>query len=151
MKHVLLLLLVIASISCKNRASEPKENFDWILGNWIRTNDPEGYITFENWNKKNTSEYIGLSYTMQHKDTVWQENIRFVRNNETWSFEVIGKGEAEPTTFRLTKTEHAKFVCENQENEFPKKIEYAKNGDLLRAKISGGDREVAFDFTKTDD
>jgi len=50
----------------------------------------------------------------------------------------------------LTKIENSKFVRENLENEFPKKIEYSKNGDKLNAKISGDDMEVSFDFAKID-
>ncbi|MGB5699609.1 DUF6265 family protein [Muriicola sp.] len=151
MKKILLLLPLLFTISCGNNPSESKDGFDWILGNWIRTNETEGAETYENWKKDSSTEYIGFSYTMQHKDTVWQENIRLFKTAETWSFEVTGKGEKEPTKFLLTEIENSNFVCENSTNEFPKKIEYSRNGAQLLAKISGDEMEISFDYKKTDE
>lgn len=124
-------------------------NFDWLLGEWVRVNQKDTTkTTFENWKKKTESEYAGFSYTLQNGDTVWQENVELIRMDQDWSFNVTQKGEPEQTRFKLTSIEPGTFICENPENEFPKKIEYVDAGDTLRAKISDGDREVLFDFVK---
>jgi hypothetical protein len=158
MKHLLLLALIIAGISCKpggkehlasnSSPAESQAQFDWLLGNWIRTNEAANTETRENWSKKNQSEYIGFGFTIQNKDTIWQENIRLSESNGQWSFDVAGKGETEPTKFRVTNIGKQKFSCENQANEFPKVIAYSQKGDQLHAEISGNDVEIPFEFEK---
>lgn len=71
-----------------------------------------------------------------------------VKTESHWNFEVVAGDEAKPTIFRLTSIEREQFVCENKENEFPKKIEYKKEGDQIKAKISGGEMEIPFEFER---
>ncbi|MEO6136357.1 MAG: hypothetical protein ABIP35_14455 [Ginsengibacter sp.] len=131
----------------KNNVEIVKQNFDWLLGKWIRTNDKGGVQTFENWEKKSDSEYIGLGY-IQNSDKEWEENIKLIKSGTYWSFDVSEKGDVIPTKFKLTVIEERKFICENQDNEFPKAIEYKMVGDTLHAKISGNGKEVLFEFKK---
>ena len=151
-KIVIIVSLVFLLTSCNNKSDsnrqEPLQNFDWLTGNWIRTNNQENKTTYENWEKKSSTEYSGFSYTMQNSDTVWQENVKLIKTNGNWSFEVTGKGETEPTKFKLITIEKEKFVCQNKANEFPKIIEYSKMEDKLQAKISGDAMEILFDFEK---
>ena len=132
----------------KKNIGTPNQNFDWLLGNWIRTNEKENKKTFERWEKKSDAEYIGLAYTMQNKDTIWREDVKLLNSNKEWSFNVTGKGEKASTNFKLIEIDKGKFTCENQANEFPKIIMYTILGNTLHAKISGGDMEILFDFVK---
>lgn len=144
--------------SCNNPAPTSTENtkkgalvnhdFDWLIGKWKRMNEEKNKITFEQWQKKSESELIGFGYTMQNKDTIWQENIKLIKTGNKWSYDVTGKGEINPTKFGVTVIEKRKLVCENSANEFPKKIEYSMLGDTLHATISGNDMEVVFNFEK---
>jgi len=122
--------------------------FNWLVGNWIRTNEKADRTTYESWEKVNETEYIGVGFTLQKKDTIWKENIRLAKIENHWNFEVVAGDEAKPTIFRLTSIEREQFVCENKENEFPKKIEYKKEGDQIKAKISGGEVEIPFEFER---
>lgn len=101
MKYLFLVIMVSFCLSCQQKnKSDPKdikasnftENFDWLLGNWKRSNDTE------------------------------------------------------PTVFELTEIEQETFTCENEENEFPKKIKYSKSGKKLMAIISGEDMKIPFEF-----
>src|SRR5690606_25312235 len=160
-KSILMAALIGLTISCslppKSNSDSNKtsvatalnQDFDWLIGNWIRTNEQENKTTFENWEKKNQREYAGFSYTMQSKDTIWQETIQLIKTDGDWSYNVTGKGESEPTKFRLTEIGKRKFTCENQANEFPQKIEYSLREANLHARISGGDMEMLFNFEKT--
>ena len=161
MKQIVIIILISFSLfSCNGpgvRSSEikkdieiVKEDFAWIPGKWIRVNDKDGMQTFENWERKNESEYHGFSYTLKDIDTVWQEQIKLIKTNDHWSFDVWGKGDIEPTKFGVTFLDENKFICENQANEFPKIIGYLFAGDTLHAKISGPGMEVLFDFIKAD-
>lgn len=147
----LIVFLIAVLLSCKSNQTKSAQNFDWLVGSWVRTNDAEGKTTFEHWVKKSDSEYIGLGFTMQKSDTVWQENVRLAKAAEGWSFDVTQKGGTIPTQFRLILIEKDRFVCENQENEFPKKIGYQKNGDKLHAWISGNDTQILYDFRKSNE
>ncbi len=123
-------------------------NFDWLLGQWKRTNDQEGLQTFEHWEKINDTEYQASGFTLKAEDTVWQESIQLYRSEDIWNFKVTGKGEKKPTIFKLTKLELESFTCENKTNEFPKKIRYAKVEKGLNAVISGDGKVILFQFTK---
>ena len=123
-------------------------SFDWLLGEWHRTNDDEGQKTYETWNKKSDLYYYGTGYTMVASDTVWKENIILFENDHDWYFSVKGKQDSIATHFLLTQIDKKSFQCQNVENPYPKMIEYNAVGDNLEAKISGGGDEILFVFSK---
>ena len=154
MKRLLIIFLLIGLISCNqsNSNSPPKEskvnpNLDWLLGNWERMNDKEGKQTFERWKKNSNEEYIGLGFTLQERDTVFKENMRLRPINGGWNLEVIGVNE-QPTYFKFTNQTKNSFVCENPNNEFPKKIEYQFSDNKLKAKVSTDEMAIDFNFEK---
>ncbi len=159
MKNLFALFIMVSILSCtapenvNNNSVEQAtaaENFDWLLGGWQRINESAGKETYEYWNKKSSTEYLGSGFTMEDADTVWQEQIILVQSNDRWQYEVTGKGSQQPTIFALTAIEKEAFICENAANEFPKKIHYAIAGDSLVAVISDESREVPFIFQRID-
>jgi len=158
MKKIIFTVLIIClNISCRskvslntaaeNQSSIP-ESFDWLPGNWQRVNEAPDKQIYERWVKIGNKEYTGFGYTLKNTDTIWQEDIKLVKHDSTWNFEVMGKGEDQPTIFRIKNFEPGRFNAENQANEFPKNITYSKNGDKLHAVISGGGEQIQFDFTR---
>lgn len=161
MKKILLFSLLTMLIACSQNPKNQQEmtkttptttttvkpNFDWLLGSWSRLNDKEGRKTYEQWEKISDTEYKGLGYTLSKGDTVFKENIRLTPLNGVWQFEVTGVNEV-PTLFALTDQTKDSFVCENPQNEFPTKIEYALKGNRLTAKVTGGDMAIDFVFEK---
>ena len=154
MKHLSFLALIcIFACSEKNtttkvEAPKPTQNFDWLIGDWKRSDDEAGKQTYEHWQKSNDTLYQGKSYTMSAKDTIWSENVRLLKRDTTWFYAVTGRGDSFTTDFQLTSITDHSFVCENGANEFPKMIEYALVGDSLKAKISGGGPEIEFSYGK---
>jgi len=132
----------------KKAKTEEITNFDWLTGNWIRTNEIKGKQTYENWMRGIKNEYIGFGYTTEKNDTIWQENITLIKRDSVWNFEVFGKGESVPTIFKLSKIGKESFVCENDLNEFPKKIRYFRDKDKITAIISDSNTEIPFEFEK---
>ena len=75
-KVILLFVLIVMLFSCKEKTTsatkkqelkiKKKQNFDWLLGNWERTNDEKGKKTYENWDKKSDIEYVGIGFTMKN-------------------------------------------------------------------------------------
>jgi len=149
--RILFVLLVFTAFSCRNTSTELVQDFDWLTGSWIRTNDAEDQITYEKWEKLSESEYLGFGCTVQNNDTIWMEHIQLIREKENWSFNVTGEGETEATKFLVSSVGKASFVCKNEANEFPKEIEYSKVGKKLNATISGNDMVIHFDFEKLAD
>lgn len=156
MKKILFIMILFSPLmSCKN--SEPIDNhtdhtnitsvnFDWLQGDWERANEEAGKQTREQWTKITNIEYLGFGYTLQDQDTIWKENIRLINRDSIWNFEVTGQGEDHPTIFRLTHIEKERFNSENQENDFPKIITYSRDGNKLKAVISGKGMEIPFEF-----
>lgn len=147
MKRVLTLGCMLLMFSCQSkRESESKETFDWLLGKWVRTNEEAGKSTLENWSKLNDSTYLGNSYTLVEKDTVWSENTVFSTLNGVWQLQVKLKGETNSTNFKVIESDSVSFKCENQQNEFPKIISYRKGDGQLLAEISDDSTKIEFIF-----
>ena len=157
MKYKILILPIILSFfvlySCTEGESNNEllkakttQNFDWLEGNWIRTNDTEGSQTFETWLKLDEQEYQGFGTTIENGDTVFSESILLHQVNEKWLFEVSGIGEKQPTIFTVTRSTESSFTCENPENEFPTLIKYTKGENSLTAVVSNSEMEILFAF-----
>ena len=151
---ILLCFILISVVGCKDKPvavlpDNVKESisFDWLIGDWRRTNDDEGQATFEHWHKKAQS-YGGTSYTMVGADTVWQEDVILFENMEDWYLSIKGTHDSIGTNFLLTEIKEGYFKCQNPENEFPKVIEYSEGTNQLNAKISGGGEEMTFSYAK---
>jgi len=138
-------LLVIVVLSSCNKTQEFQ--FDWLLGNWERTNDSKENKTYESWTKKSDTEYIGLGCTLKGKDTVFKENIQLIKEKEKWIFKVIGVNE-NSTLFPVSSLTKASFTCKNPENDFPKQIIYSFDGKKLNAVISDDNTEISFVFKR---
>ncbi len=157
MKNIALLFALTLLMSCQQKKETTNnesptvvviENFDWLLGDWKRTNDEENRETYESWAKKSATEYLGIGFTLQENDTVSKEKIQLNKLNELWQLQVITKEDADPTIFKVSSFDSISFVCENAANEFPKKIRYSIAEKKLLALISGDGLEIPFEFEK---
>lgn len=139
----LLSIFCLIVFSCdKNEHKTQKPNF--LIGNWIRINDEPGSKTYENW----SSNFTGLGYTKKGDKTTFSEQLSIVTINDTLHLKVVGVNE-KPTLFKFTEQTDTSFVCENPENEFPKKIIYLKDNNQLKAIISADDFRIDFIFEKS--
>lgn len=154
-----LAVMILASCNDKKRETqensiavkEAEENFDWLTGEWQRTNEEEGRKTFEFWLKMDNGEYHGVGHTMEDEDTIWYEEMVLVDKGEVWNLEITGEGDSLPTAFELISVESQGFTSENAQNKFPKQISYSLEGDTLKAVISGGGPEIPFVFVRPEE
>lgn len=158
MKHLILVLFTLISISCNQKRDRDQalsgnpasmDNFDWLVGSWARINDKDGNLTYEYWTRTSDNTYTGLGCTLHKGDTVFKEHLRLVKTGANWNFEVTGVNE-DPTHFSVIQQTENSFECENRNNGFPKNIQYDLRDNLLIAKISGDDSEITFRFEKLD-
>jgi len=147
----LLVLLLVSCVSSDSKtiSKSATGNFDWLLGDWIRTNDEAGRTTYEIWNKQSNTLYNGIGLTINSEgDTVFREDLKLLPAREEWLLEVTGVNES-PTRFNMVDMGAANFKVKNLENEFPKYIEYMKDGKHLKAKVYNDDGNVIdFEFRK---
>ena len=149
----LLLISLLTFFACQTKEANSSETdstteFDWLIGNWKRSNEKEDRETYESWTKVNPHKYLGTSFTIKDHDTIWQENVELVENANEWNFVVSQKDVSQPTSFKLSAIKSGAFTCENHTNEFPKIIRYHKDGDKLMAEIEGGDMKIPFEFER---
>lgn len=160
MKKIAFIISLIVLISCNEKKATKKNsgkyteviktNFDWLLGEWKRTNEEKGKQTYENWYKEGDN-YTGLGYTMQNKDTISSEKMQLLFKNNSWELVVIsvGKGgDSSPTTFNMKASNAKSFTFENKEIDFPNTIHYQKDGEKLKAFVSNEQMKIPFEFER---
>lgn len=158
MRYLIFTAAVLFFFGCKEskKSESPKkvENeslYDapaWLLGSWKRVGEKEGNQTYEYWRQNEEDNFVGMGCTLKGTDTIWREDILLARNANGATFEVVGLGDTVATVFKITEMTKNKFVCENEQNEFPKKIEYAFDGKNINAEISGGGPTIPFHFIR---
>lgn len=154
MKRALAIWASVLLVACGSPEAEELEpvhltvsNFDWLVGEWTRTNEEPGVITRENWKKRNDSTYTAHSYTQKGNDTLWQEFTSLAPQDGGWLFRVEVPGKKGGTAFQLVEADETSFICRNTKNRSPKRIQYKRNEEELRAEILDKDN-VVFLFKK---
>ncbi|MEE9407050.1 MAG: hypothetical protein V3V28_03130 [Polaribacter sp.] len=71
--------------------------------------------------------------------------MKIITKNDTLFLKVSGVNE-NSTLFKFTQQTYSSFVCENLQNEFPKKITYWLENKLLKAAVSNDDFKIDFIF-----
>lgn len=105
--------------------------------------DKPGSQTYEMWN----TNLVGMGDTITDAKRTFQETMAIITMKDTLYLEVSGINE-QPTLFKFTEQTDSSFVCENPQNEFPKKINYFLNNKQLKAIVSGDDFRIDFVFEK---
>lgn len=148
MKNIIYILFCFIIFSACKSNQINQQNFDFLIGNWTRTNEKAGKMTFENWKKENHTTYLGHSFTLKNNDTIWQEYTTLIKENDKWFYKVKMNHETSSTDFTLIEFGENKFSVENQQNDFPKVIKYWMDKNLLMAEITDGKTTIPFQFKK---
>lgn len=141
MKRILLLAVMAAFVSACKKESKPVGELSkaqWFLGNW-ENQTPQGDL-YENWKQENDSLYLGESFFVKGKDTLFSEQVQLAQKGKDvfYTVSVKGQNDEKPVPFKLTKASADTLVFENPAHDFPNKILYRKvNKDSIVAAISG--------------
>lgn len=145
LQFILILLTISSCLFSNNTDITESDNFDCLVGEWIRTNEKEDIITHENWVKQSDTLYLGHGYTLQNTDTIFKEEIHLLKLDNRWNYMVYGVNRI-PTSFRVSLKSRNSFVCKNDNNPFPKLIKYNLENNILTAEISADGKKVRFLF-----
>ncbi len=145
-----LLLLTLSFLSCKRELPKTITPFNFLIGDWELTNQPDGRVTKEHWRTINTLELRGHGYTLVGNDTAFSEQMILKKEGENWLLKISGPHET-PTIFEVTEHHTNSFIAENPTNEFPKKIKYSYFDEVLTARISSDSSNISFIFWRVED
>lgn len=133
------LLVIICGFS--QESSFTQEDFEKlrpIVGTWVNKRS-RGDI-YETWKQKNEKEFAGMSYTLAQSDTIPLEKVRlYLQGGEIiYAPVAIGQNDDKEVLFKLKSIEGNRFVFENLQHDFPKRIVYDfRSADSLYAHIEG--------------
>jgi hypothetical protein len=135
MKKIIFLLSFFA---LKTQAQQALPNIDWLLGKWEYKT--QNVLVVESWTKKNNGNYAGYSYSLQGKDTVSQEVVEIVLENNKVLYKATVKEQngGETIPFLLSQSASDSIVFVNEMHDFPQKIVYKKVSETsIEAAIEG--------------
>lgn len=143
---ILILTLVCFPIQAQDKAAK----LDWLIGKWNRTDVKGDARAFEQWTSSGENYYAGLGVMLEGKDTVFMEKLSINEKEGKLYYVAEVAHNADPTFFEITSIGKTSFTCKNETHDFPKKISYQMENNLLTVTISGNSRSMDFIFLKED-
>lgn len=141
MKMLTTLSLIIFFISC----SEQKLNrVDFLAGTW--KNSEKGH--YEVWEIDENNTLKGYSYTLKNDEKVISEFLRIYKlgNSTVYEAKVINQNEGKAILFTLNEEIKSTLSFENNNHDFPKKIQYKRiDKNKIEVKVLG-DNEQGFSY-----
>ena len=124
-------------------------DMDWIIGTWEGGVVAEGIVSIEVWSKVSADHYAAEAESRHDGNLISKEHMEISILDDHHCL-IIEHGGSEPVVFDFISEDDSGFVSRNEENEFPKQIEYELVGDELVATISDGGPKMEFRFKKAD-
>lgn len=154
MKKALLLVAILFTIeityaqSSSQKIAGDFKKLDWIEGVWTRSNVKPGRSAQESWQKISAVEWKGSGVSMKGADTAFVEKLKIIIKEENIYYVADIAENKEPVYFKLTVISDNGFVCENLQHDFPKTIAYQKDGNKIKATVSGDGKSIDYLFEK---
>ncbi|NCF63081.1 MAG: hypothetical protein GWP58_09540 [Gammaproteobacteria bacterium] len=134
----LLIMAVLATplAGCKENAAVDLSP-DWIVGHWCGSLD--GISVEELWRPPEDGVYIGVGRTRDSgKNSIEYLRIEDIDGVQNY----IAQPAGQPSTpFKRTAGGESWVRFENPDHDFPQRIEYRREGDMLHAEIAGPNKD----------
>lgn len=145
------MMMLLATALAAALLQEPAPaDLSWMSGYWLDCSN--GREASETWTDPRAGTMIGAAAILSSGRLTF-EYARIGPVGGTVSY-MAQPGGASPTAFALIDSTRGRAVFENRENDFPQRVIYAREGDVLTARIEGhmNDREQSMDwhFDKAD-
>ncbi|HEY3404844.1 MAG TPA: DUF6265 family protein [Ohtaekwangia sp.] len=147
MKKISLIIPFLFSTSLLIAQSDLSK-LHWLEGSWSRTNGKPGRSTHEYWTKISDTEWHGLGVTRNGTDTAFVEKLKLIVKDGNLYYVADIPENKQPVYFKFREVTENSFVCENPQHDFPKQIEYVRQGDGLKAIISGNGKSIEYLFER---
>jgi hypothetical protein len=119
----------------------------WLEGGWC-TELAEGRQTCELWTIASDGIWTGRSEIRRGAEARSGETMRITRGTAGWTFHAEPPGQA-PTDFQMISGEATPVMLsfENRRHDYPQRIRYWREGELLMAEIALADGSQARRWT----
>ncbi|MEZ5959186.1 MAG: DUF6265 family protein [Hyphomonadaceae bacterium] len=130
--RVLVLSALLTLSACGATAQNPERSMpEWMSGYWLAC---DGGETAETWIGAGRDTLVGANLS-----DGGYEFLRIATNESGQiAYYSMPGGRSPPTEFILTGHANQRAVFENPTHDFPKRIIYERDGDVLTARIDGG-------------
>lgn len=127
--------------SCSNVATK---DLDLFIGTW----KVEGKAQYEVWEKISSNAYKGYAYRLNNNEKSITETLSIKVDNNDVIFEatVPDQNEGRTVQFLLNTDNDSCFSFENEDHDFPKKIQYKKINDGQMEVRVLGDNDEGFSY-----
>lgn len=125
---------LVASLTGSAKAEVVNPSLDWMAGHWCV--DLGGDTVEELWLPPHGGVMVGLGRTRSPERTTGFEYFRIADQNGSQSY-IVQPGGRPPTSFRRTAGGAHWIRFENPDHDFPQRIEYRREGDVLHAEVAG--------------
>lgn len=125
-----------AALLCVGAAQQ--SGLGWMSGGWC-TAVAAGEQTCESWSDETVGAIAGLSRTTKNGAVVSEERMAIAVVQGRLTFIAKPADAAEPTRFPMVSRGTAELVFENRAHDYPQRIRYWREGDVLMAEISLAD------------
>jgi len=131
MINTLLLFILLISIRVSANSCSSLTNLTWVVGKW--QTDEKAPFTSEIWRKISDKTFEGQGQTNTN-----DESLRLVKmSNEVFYLAKVSHNTV-PIAFKLTYCKNKQFIFENNQHDFPNKIEYRQiDSNTLHVTVSG--------------
>ena len=141
------LLVVALTLLSSALQAQAVNELSWLTGTWNRTNVKAGRAAHERWIK--TAEGLqGWGVSLNGADTTFVEKLRIVTKEDKLYYVADVPENKALTWFLITEVSANTFTCENPQHDFPKKIVYQRDGNKLKATVSGNGKSIDYLFER---
>jgi hypothetical protein len=106
----------------------------WLAGCWQGEAGTAAADAFEAWSTPRADRMLGVSQTLRGAGSMF-EFMRIDRSERGLRF-VAQPGGRPPVEFQAQRVEPRRVLFANPQNDFPKYIDYRRDGDRLEARLS---------------
>lgn len=108
----------------------------WMAGHFV-AEGPDGSGSEELWLPAKAGLMTGMNRSVSKKGRASFEFLRIEQRADGVVY-VAQPGGSPPTEFKLTRAEGTSAVFENPSHDFPKRLAYRREGDVLIARVDDG-------------
>lgn len=130
-----LAMLAVALLAAAAPEAEDAAALGWLAGTWVSEKD--GRWTEERWSPPRGGMMLGTALTGRGEEASGFEYMRIAPDAEGRLAFWGSPGGQPPVPFHLTASGAREATFENPKHDFPTRIVYRRQGEVLTATISG--------------
>lgn len=125
-------------------STAPACDLNWLEGHWVSYD--EGRWSEEVWLAERGGMMLGTGRSGSANGRGSFEYLRIGRSGDTLTY-WAAPGGGETTAFTATEQSCNGLTVENREHDYPQRIRYERDGDMLKATISNADGSNAISWS----